>query len=135
MDKIASPKALQLELQFLITSCTKGSMGSPRPSREKLAARLNELADRVAAVPTPAEVDAKNAAMLRPKIQGAQALHAHLKSVSYTDYNIGDFFRDDLPKARTLSDRITKQKKQLEVTLSGFIRQAKKDLQNAEKSR
>lgn len=126
MNKIASPQQLQQELQFLITACTHG--GSP--SREKVAARLNELADRVAAN-TPEQI----ASMLGKKLRGAKAFYDQLKDVDYPAYNIGDFFRDDLPKARTLSDRIMKQKKALEVTLSGFIRQVDKDLKDAKRGR
>lgn len=127
MDKIASPQDLQLELRFLITACTKGSS---RPSREKLAAKLNELADRVAANPPEQTVK-----MLKDKIKGAQAIYDQLSATTYVKYNISDFWKSELPKARTLSDRITKRKKALQSTLYDFIRQAKKDLRDAEKSR
>lgn len=134
MDKIASPQDLQLELRFLITACNKGSTGSSRPSREKLAAKLNELADRVTdrVAANPPEQTVK---MLKDKIKGAQAIYDQLSATTYVKYNISDFWKSELPKARTLSDRITKRKKALQSTLYDFIRQAKKDLRDAEKSR
>lgn len=222
MANIDNPQDLQQELQLLITSCNKGSMGSPRPSREKLAGRLGELADRVAAkkpsedpayrgkdvtkwsqrdhskrvdaltkksmgdliglqslikvemdqaqkkdpksipalsliqmhidtavkrkkkekkatmaervvdrvsaVPTPTEDDAKTAEMLRKKIDGAQKLLDAVYGTGNGEYNIGDFFKSDLPKARKLTDRITKNKQSLEKALYAFIRQAKTDM-------
>jgi hypothetical protein len=66
--------------------------------------------------------------MLKKKMKGAQDLLKALERVDYSDYNIGDFFKDDLPKLRVLSDRIMKRKKDLESSLFGFVRQAKSDL-------
>ena len=47
MRKIASPQDLQTELQSILALC----QGEERPSRERLAAELNALADRVAGTP------------------------------------------------------------------------------------
>jgi hypothetical protein len=80
---------------------------------------------------TPEEV----ATMLKNKISGAQKLLDALRAIDYPAYNIGDFFKSDAPKSRVFSHRITKQKKQLEGTVYGFIRQAQKELAAVEKAR
>ena len=96
---------------------------------------MNYNYNRTAAIPLPAEADAKVAEMLRKKLVGAQKLYDALKAASYTDYNIGDFFKADLPKLRKTSDTITKQKAVLEAQLYRYMRQAKDDLKRLEKGR
>lgn len=79
-----------------------------------------------------AEIQAENTpeqvvSMLDSKMKGAQALYDQLKKMDYTTYNIGDFFKRDLPKLRSLSDRIDRVKKDLEVALYSYLQQARKD--------
>jgi 5-bromo-4-chloroindolyl phosphate hydrolysis protein len=91
---------------------------------------LEDIRDDLHEANTPEQI----VEMLKKKIEGAQKLYDALQASPYTTYNISDFFKSDMPAARKLSDRITKQKKQLESSVSGFIRQAKKDLAAAEKA-
>ena len=68
------------------------------------------------------------AKMLKEKLKGAEKLYDSLKSVKYMDYNIGDFFKSDLPELRKLTDRITKRKRDLEFTLYEFTNKGAKEL-------
>jgi flagellar motor switch protein FliG len=95
--------------------------------------RCNRLLEDINRELNEANTPEQIAEMLRNKIAGAEKLQVALQASPYMDYNIGDFFKSDLPAARKLSDRITKQKKQLESAVFGFIRQAKKDLAAIEK--
>lgn len=90
--------------------------------RKKTRKRAKASAERTAAN-TPEQV----VSMLDKKMKGAQALYDQLKEMDYTTYNIGDFFKRDLPKLRSLSDRIDRVKKDLEVALYSYLQQARKD--------
>jgi len=95
--------------------------------------RFNRLLEGVRGELKEANTPQQVADMLRQKIQGAQKLYDALKQTSYVEYNIGDFFKSDLPKLRKTSDTITKQKAVLEAQLYRFLRQAKADLKAVEK--
>lgn len=93
---------------------------------DRVASRF--MGEALVAAVTPDEKKAETAAMLKKKLAGAQKLYDGLKKMGYIEYNIGDFFKKDLPKLRKVSDSITKSKAVLEAQLYRFMRQAKDDL-------
>jgi len=72
--------------------------------------------------------------MLEDKQKAAKKIYDQLKKIDYTDYNVGDLFKKDLPKLRKISDAITKTKALLEGHLYRFNRQVTDDLKAVAKS-
>lgn len=69
--------------------------------------------------------------LLRKLGVGADELYGFLKERDYTRYNVGDFYKGDLPKLRKLSEVLLKKKKELEVAVYKYRLQLMKDLKQA----
>lgn len=97
--------------------------------RKKTKRRMKPNSFR-AAENTPEQIKA-----LLGKLQkSSKALYDALKGVDYTAYNVGDFFKKDLPALRKLGEQIDKRKKDLELSLYKYGQQVKKDLAAVGKS-
>jgi hypothetical protein len=64
----------------------------------------------------------------------ADELYGFLKERDYTKYNVGDFYKGDLPKLRKLGELLVKKKKELEVAVFKYRSQLMKDLKEAHKA-
>lgn len=114
MKKIASPQELQTEIQNVLEFVSSYE----RPSREVVAEKLHDLADRLDPDRT-ASSDGKE--MLEQKVKKAEEFLKYVRSVPDIDYNISDFYKKEFPKLRAVSDRIKKRQEALRMSLGEFV--------------
>lgn len=71
---------------------------------------------------------------LQKLIKPADELYGFLKERDYTRYNVGDFYKGDLPKLRKASELLLKRKKDLELAVYKYRIQLMRDLKEAHKN-
>lgn len=99
MDKIATPSELQAELhRILVYAQTK----DPQPSRDRIAASLRELADRVALQKTPflPQIKISLKALQKQAMTAKAQVESYMKSFknefSYWDEELKDLIQEEL---------------------------------------